>query len=154
MLLSRLGVPFTVHGYEHDPAAGSYGREAADRLAPVLGITAQRVLKTLVARVDARLVVAVLPVTDTLDLKALAVAGAGKRARLADRDDAERVTGYVAGGISPLGQRRGLPTYVEQTTLRHPTVLVSGGRRGLDLELSPDDLVRGTGAVAVRLSRR
>lgn len=153
VVLTGLGVPFTAHSYEHEPRAPSYGREAADLLAPGLGIAAVRVLKTLVARVDERLVVAVVPVTGPLDLKALAVAAGGKRARLAGPREAERVTGYVVGGISPLGQRRTLPTYVDASVLEHPTVLVSGGRRGLDVELAPEALVRVTDAVTAPLSR-
>lgn len=153
VLLTGLGVPFTAHSYHHDPSEQSYGREAADLLAPGLGIDARRVLKTLVARVDERLVVAVVPVTGSLDLKALAAAAGGKRARLAEPRDAARVTGYVVGGISPLGQRRALPTYVDAAALAHPTVLVSGGRRGLDLELAPDALVQVTAAVTAPLAR-
>lgn len=152
-LLTRLGVPFTAHSYEHDPRTASYGREAADLLAPGLGLAPERVLKTLVARVDDRLVVAVVSVTGTLDLKALATAASGKRARMAQVREAERATGYVIGGISPLGQRRVLPTYVDTAAMAHQTVLVSGGRRGLDLELSPDDLVAVAVAVTARLAR-
>lgn len=152
-LLTRLGVPFTAHSYEHDPRTASYGREAADLLAPGLGLAPERVLKTLVARVDDRLVVAVVSVTGTLDLKALATAASGKRARMAQVREAERATGYVIGGISPLGQRRVLPTYVDTAAMAHQTVLVSGGRRGLDLELSADDLVAVAVAVTARLAR-
>lgn len=153
LLLTRLGVPFTAHSYDHDSSTASYGREAAHLLAPRLGIDAQRVLKTLLARVDEQLVVAVVPVTGALDLKALAASAGGKRARLAEAREAERATGYVVGGISPLGQRRRLPTYVDSAALQHPTVLVSGGRRGLDLELAPDELVRVTAAVTAPLAR-
>ncbi|WP_103500754.1 MULTISPECIES: Cys-tRNA(Pro) deacylase [unclassified Streptomyces] len=136
------GVAFTVHSYEHDPAAPSYGEEAAR----ALGTEPARVFKTLVAEVDGRLTVAVVPVAGSLGLKALAAAVGGKRAAMADPAAAERSSGYVRGGISPLGQRRPLPTVVDASALDHPTVFVSAGRRGLEIELAPADLVRLTGA--------
>jgi Cys-tRNA(Pro)/Cys-tRNA(Cys) deacylase len=111
------------------------------------------VFKTLVAQVDDRLVVAVLAVTDSLSLKALASAAGGKRARLAAVADAERATGYVVGGISPLGQRRRLPTYLDSSAMEHSTLLVSGGRRGLELQLTPDTLIRLTSAVLVPIAQ-
>ena len=147
--LTRANVPYTVHAYEHDPAAGSYGREAA----AVLGVDAERVFKTLVADVDGRLTVAVVPVSGQLDLKALAGAVGGKRADMADPRAAERSTGYVVGGISPLGQRKALRTVVDASALDHSTVFVSAGRRGLDVELAPADLVRLTGAVVAPVGR-
>ena len=147
--LSRAGVAFTVHAYEHDPAAASYGLEAAS----ALGVEPARVFKTLVADVDGRLTVAVVPVSGQLDLKALAAAVGGKRADLADPRAAERSSGYVLGGISPLGQRRPLPTVVDATATGHPTVYVSAGRRGLDVELDPADLVRLTSAVLAPVGR-
>ena len=110
-------------------------------------------LKTLVATVDGRLVVGVVPVAGQLDLKALARALGGSRAAMAEQAAAERATGYVAGGISPVGQKRALPTVVDETALDHPTVLVSGGRRGLDLEIAPADLVRVTGAIVAAIGR-
>ncbi len=140
---------FTVHAYGHDPAAASYGLEAAD----ALGVEPGRVFKTLVAQVDGRLTVAVVPVSGQLDLKALAAAVGGKRADLADPKAAERSSGYVVGGISPLGQRRTLPTVVDASAAGYPTVFVSAGRRGLDVELAPDDLVRLTSAVLAPLGR-
>jgi Cys-tRNA(Pro)/Cys-tRNA(Cys) deacylase len=150
--LERAGAPHTVHAYAHDPAAaqaaGGYGPEAA----AALGVDPARVLKTLVADVDGRLVVAVCPVGTQLDLKAVAAAVGGKRARMADPADAQRTTGYVVGGISPLGQRRRLPTVVDAGAMAHGTVLVSAGRRGLDVELSPHDLVRLTDAVVVAVA--
>ena len=152
-LLARSGEPFTAHEYAHDSSTASYGTEAAEQLAPALGIAPRRVLKTLVARVDDALVVAVVPVTGSLDLKALAAAAGGKRARLAEAGAAERATGYVIGGISPLGQRRRLPTYVDSSATEHATVLVSGGRRGLDLELAPDVLLRLTDARLAAIAR-
>ena len=135
--------------YEHDPAAPSYGLEAA----AALGVTPERVFKTLVADVDGRLVVGVVPVGGSLDLKALAAAVGGKRAAMADPSAAERSSGYVRGGISPLGQRKALDTVVDSSALEHPTVLVSGGRRGLEVELAPSDLVALTRARTAPISR-
>lgn len=147
--LTRAGVAFTTHSYEHDPAAPSYGLEAAD----VLGLPPERVLKTLLAEVDGGLVVAIVPVAGRLDLKALAAAVGGKRATMADPAVAERATGYVLGGISPLGQRRTLRTVLDESALAFDTVYVSGGRRGLDIGLSPADLVRQTGALTAAIAR-
>lgn len=150
LALAAAGVPHTVHAYEHDPRADvGYGLEAA----LALGLDPQQVFKTLLTRVDGALTVAVVPVTGHLDLKALAEAVGGKRAAMADRSDAERATGYVAGGISPLGQRTALPTVVDETAVLHDEVFVSGGRRGLDVGLAPDDLVRLTGAVVADIAR-
>ena len=142
---ARAGVAFTVHEYRHDPRAESYGLEAVEKL----GLDAARVFKTLVADVDGALIVAVVPVEAQLDLRAL-----GKRARMADASAAERATGYVAGGISPLGQRRPLPTVVDASALGHDTIHVSAGRRGLELELAPADLVELTGARVAPIARR
>ncbi|MFD9127732.1 Cys-tRNA(Pro) deacylase [Kitasatospora sp. NPDC059571] len=147
--LEAAGVAFTVHAYDHDPAAGSYGGEAA----AVLGIPAERVFKTLVADVDGALTVGVVPVSGQLDLKALAAAVGGKRAAMADPAAAERSSGYVLGGISPLGQRRALPTVLDESALGHPTVFVSAGRRGLEVELAPGDLVALTGARTAAIGR-
>ena len=147
--LEKAGVSFTQHHYSHDPAAQSYGLEAAEQL----GLDPAAVFKTLLAEVDGRLVVAIVPVSGQLDLKALASAVGGKRARMADPAVAERSTGYVVGGISPVGQRKALPTVLDATALDHPTVFVSGGRRGLDLELAPADLVRVTGATTAPIGR-
>ncbi|MFF8957069.1 Cys-tRNA(Pro) deacylase [Streptomyces sp. NPDC014894] len=147
--LTAAGTPFTVHAYEHDPASASYGEEAAE----ALGVSPERVFKTLVAEVDGALTVAVVPVAGQLDLKALAAAVGGKRAVMADPAAAERTTGYVRGGISPLGQRRRLPTVLDETASRHPTICVSAGRRGLEVELSPGDLAGLTGAVVARIGR-
>lgn len=147
--LTQAGVSFTTHTYEHDPAAASYGLEAAQ----VLGLDPDRVLKTLLAEVDGRLVVGIVPVNRQLDLKALASALGGKRATMADPAAAERATGYVVGGISPLGQKRRHPTVVDESALAFDTVYVSGGRRGLDLGLSPADLVRLTSATAAPIAR-
>lgn len=147
--LARAGVAFSTHPYEHDPAAASFGLEAAD----ALGLDPATVLKTLLAEVDGRLVVGIVPVTTQLDLKALAAAAGGKRATMADPAAAERATGYVVGGISPLGQKRRHPTVLDSSALEHDTVYVSGGRRGLDLGLSPTDLVRLTDAVTAPIAR-
>jgi len=111
------------------------------------------VFKTLLASADGRPVVAVVPVSGQLELEALAVAVGAKRAELAEPRLAERTTGYVVGGISPLGQRRALPTVVDSSALEHPSVLVSGGRRGLDIELPPADLIRLTEATTARIGR-
>jgi Cys-tRNA(Pro)/Cys-tRNA(Cys) deacylase len=147
--LTRDRITFTVHTYDHDPSAPSYGLEAAD----ALGLDPAQVLKTLCAGVDGELVVAVVPVAGQLDLKALAAACGGKRATMADPATAERATGYVVGGISPVGQRRRLRTVLDESALSHEKVYVSGGRRGLDLGLAPADLVRATGASTARISR-
>jgi Cys-tRNA(Pro)/Cys-tRNA(Cys) deacylase len=140
----RARVAFTLHEYEHDPAASSYGMEAAE----ALGLDPARVFKTLVADLDGTLTVCIVPVAHELDLRSL-----GKRAKLADTVKAERTTGYVAGGISPLGQRRALPTLVDETALEHDTVFVSAGRRGLEIELAPGDLVSLTQATVRPLRR-
>jgi Cys-tRNA(Pro)/Cys-tRNA(Cys) deacylase len=147
--LDRAGVAFTVHDYVHDPAADSYGEEAAQ----ALGVAPERVFKTLVAEVDGALVVGVVPVAGQLDLKALAAAVGGKRAAMADPAAAERSSGYVRGGISPLGQRKALPTVLDASALEHPTVFVSAGRRGLEVELAPRDLVSLTKAVVAPVGR-
>jgi Cys-tRNA(Pro)/Cys-tRNA(Cys) deacylase len=133
----RAGIEFALHEYEHDPQAKSYGLEAAERL----GVDAARVFKTLVVEQGGTLSVAIVPVTAQVDLRAL-----GKRAALADRAAAERATGYVLGGISPLGQRQRLPVVLDESALAFATVYVSAGRRGLELELAPADLARLTGA--------
>lgn len=153
-MLARAGVPHTVHAYEHDPAAVAAGLAYGVEAARALGADPESVLKTLLALVDGAPTVAVVPVEARLDLKALAAAVGGKRAEMADPAVAERVTGYVVGGISPLGQRRSLPTVVDSSAVARPTVLVSAGRRGLDVELTPADLVRLTGAVVAPVARR
>jgi len=140
----KAGIEHRVHEYEHDPDAASYGLEAAE----ALGQDPERVFKTLVADLDGTLTVCIVPVTDELDLRSL-----GKRARMADTAKAERTTGYVAGGISPLGQRRALPTLVDESALEYDTVYVSAGRRGLEIELAPGDLVALTQATVRRLRR-
>ena len=131
------GVAHTLHEYRHDPGAESYALEAAT----ALGLDPARVFKTLVVDRDGTLAVCVVPAAGRLDLRAL-----GKRAAMAPSDRAEKVTGYVAGGISPLGQRKRLPTLVDDTALAHETIFVSAGRRGLEIELAPADLVALTTA--------
>ncbi|MGX7676343.1 Cys-tRNA(Pro) deacylase [Plantactinospora sp. DSM 117369] len=141
-LLARQRVPHTLHPYDVAPDTPNYGAEVA----AALGVPPERVFKSLVASVDGVLTVAVVPVTGELDLKTLATAVGGKRASLADRALAERTTGYVRGGISPLGQRKALRTVVDASAERFPTIYVSAGRRGLELELAPADLIRLTSA--------
>ena len=153
LLLEREGVPHTVHAYALDGTAeahaGSYGEAAA----AALGVEPERMFKTLLASVDGRLVCGVVPVAGTLDLKALAGAVGGKRGVLAEPAAAERSTGYVVGGISPLGQRSALATVVDETAELYDTVFVSAGRRGLSVELAPAELVRLTGAVLADVAR-
>jgi len=142
-LLTRLGIKHAVHVYEHDPRRSSYGLEASD----ALGIPPERVFKTLVAEVDGTLTVGVVPVTGQLDLKALAAAAGGRKARMAGPEAAERATGYVVGGISPLGQRKRMPVVIDSAALGFATIFCSGGRRGLEIELAPGDLVRAADAL-------
>lgn len=147
--LDKAGVGHTVHPYELDePAEGSYGQAVA----AALGVEASRLFKTLVAEVDGTPTLAVVPVAGSLDLKALAAACGGKRAVMADPATAERLTGSVTGGIAPLGSRRRLPVVVDASALEHPTVYCSAGKRGLQVELAPDDLVAVAGAAVAGLS--
>ena len=139
----RASVAFRVHEYEHDPGVPSYGLEAAEKLR----VEPERVFKTLVVDIDGRPHVAIVPVGAELDLRSL-----GKRAALAKTADAERITGYVTGGISPLGQRRALPTLVDESALGFETVFVSAGRRGLEIELAPADLLELTRGTARRIA--
>jgi Cys-tRNA(Pro)/Cys-tRNA(Cys) deacylase len=148
--LERARVAHTLHTYDPEHAEGhGYGEAAV----AALGQDPRQVFKTLVARVDGTLTVAVVPVAGNLDLKALAAATGGRKATMADPADAERTTGYVLGGISPLGQRKPLPTVVDESALDFPTVMVSAGRRGLQVELAPADLVRLTRARTAAISR-
>ncbi|MFI2349044.1 Cys-tRNA(Pro) deacylase [Streptomyces sp. NPDC019443] len=147
--LTAAGTAFTVHAYDHDPASPSYGEEAAQ----ALGVCPDRVFKTLVADVDGELTVAIVPVAGQLDLKALAAAVGAKRATMADPAAAERTTGYVRGGISPLGQRKPLRTVLDASASVHPTICVSAGRRGLEVELAPADLAALTSAVLAPIGR-
>ena len=138
VLLTRAGVPFTLHTYPHDPRADGFGDEAA----VALGVPPERIFKTLIANVDGTLVCGVVPVAGRLDLKALAAAVGAKRAELADPAVAARATGYVVGGISPLGQKSRLRVVLDSSASSFQTVYVSGGKRGLQVELAPEDLVR------------
>ena len=149
MALVRAGIEHTLLPYDHAPGAPSYGEEAAD----ALGLDPDTVFKTLVARVDGTLALAVVPVSGTLDLKALAAAVGGKRAAMADPADAERATGYVVGGISPLGSRTRLAVVVDESALALDRVHVSAGRRGLQVALAPADLLSVTGARTAPLHR-
>lgn len=147
--LTKAGITFTLYEYDHDPRAASYGLEAAE----ALGLDPAVVFKTLMASVDGTLAVGIVPVTGQLDLKALARALGASRAVMAEVTAAERATGYVAGGISPVGQKRAHPTVLDDSALGFDTVYVSAGRRGLDLGVAPADLVRMTGAVVRQISR-
>ncbi len=149
VVLHRAGVPFTSHTYLHDPRAESFGMEAA----AALGADPGRVYKTLMAVVDGELCVGVVPVMGSLDLKSLADALGGKRAQMADAAQAQRATGYVIGGISPIGQKKAHRTVVDRSASQWPTIFVSGGRRGLEAEIAPADLVRVTRAVVARIAR-
>jgi Cys-tRNA(Pro)/Cys-tRNA(Cys) deacylase len=147
--LRSAGVAFTVHDYAHDPRSESFGLEAASEL----GLDPDRVYKTRMASADGRLVVAVVPVSGRLDLKALARAVGARKAAMADPSAAERATGYVVGGISPLGQKRPHLTVLDASARDHETVLVSAGRRGLDVEVAPDDLVTLTSATVAAIAQ-
>ncbi|MEV6910303.1 Cys-tRNA(Pro) deacylase [Amycolatopsis sp. NPDC051071] len=147
-LLAKQKVSHVLHAYDHDPRAASYGLEAVE----ALGLDPARVFKTLVAEVDGKLTVGVVPVTGQLDLKALAAAAGGKKAKMADPAAVRRATGYVLGGISPLGHRSRLPVVIDASAAGFETVHCSAGRRGLEVELAPGDLVRLTGAVVAPIA--
>ncbi|MFD1324470.1 Cys-tRNA(Pro) deacylase [Micromonospora sonneratiae] len=149
-LLVKQKIAHSTHPYNVSPDTPNYGAEVA----AALGVPPGQVFKSLVTEVDGTLTVAVVPVTGELDLKALATAAGGKRATMADRTVAERATGYVRGGISPLGQRKRLPTVVDSSAEKFPTIYVSAGRRGLQLQLAPTDLVRLTGATTAPIATR
>ena len=147
--LNAAGIAFTAHAYEHDPANTNFGLEAAS----ALNLDPDQVFKTLMADVDGRLVVAIVPVTGKLDLKALAAAVGGKKAEMADAKLAERKTGYVVGGISPIGQKTPHTTVLNETAELYDTVFVSGGRRGFDIEIAPRDLLLITGGITAAIAR-
>jgi Cys-tRNA(Pro)/Cys-tRNA(Cys) deacylase len=149
-LLARENVAHTLHPYAHDPRAEAYGEEAAE----ALGVATDRIFKTLIANVDGRLACAVVPVAGQLDLKAFAAVLGGKRAEMADPAAAARATGYVVGGISPLGQKTRLPVVVDESALAFDTVYVSAGKRGLQVQLAPADLVRLTDATTAPVAAR
>lgn len=148
-LLAKSKISHSVHAYEHDANAASYGLEAVE----ALGLEPGQVFKTLVAEVDGNLTVGVVPVAGQLDLKALAAAAGGKRAKMADPAAAQRATGYVLGGISPLGHRSRLPVVLDSSALDWPTMYCSAGRRGLEIELDAKDLVELTGATVASIAR-
>ncbi|MFJ1457657.1 Cys-tRNA(Pro) deacylase [Nocardia sp. N2S4-5] len=153
LALTRAQVAHRVHAYAHDPRSDSYGAEAVAALADEVGVAAAQIFKTLVLELSTGgLAVAVLPVPRTLTLKAAAAALGAPKAVLADRAKAERTTGYVLGGISPLGQKRALPTVLDDSALRWDRVLCSAGKRGLEIELAPADLIRLTGAVTAAVT--
>jgi Cys-tRNA(Pro)/Cys-tRNA(Cys) deacylase len=152
--LDEAGVPYRVHEYHHDPSVTNFGREAAD----ALGVDSALVHKTLLVQIDRggrpEFVVGVVPVDRTLDLKAIASAVGVKKAEMAKPVDAERVTGYVVGGISPLGQRRLLTTVIDEDAEIYDTIFVSGGKRGFDIELAGTDLAKLTGAIFAPIATR
>lgn len=150
LLVRKAGVPHEVLSYAHDPRAASYGLEAAD----ALGLDPDSVFKTLVVEVDGvGLVCGVVPVSGMLDLKGVAEAVRGRRAKLADPSAAERATGYIVGGISPLAQKKPLPLVLDETAILHARIHVSAGRRGLEIALAADDLLRLTGGVLAPIGR-
>ena len=158
--LARASVAHTVHEYEvHEPGLAEGGRRPArpawgEDAAAALGVDPARIHKTLIATVDGRLAVAIVPVAAELDLKAFAAALGGRKAAIAEPSDAERATGYVRGGISPLGQRRRLPAVLDEPALALPTIFVSAGRRGLQVALAPAYLVRLTAARVAPIARQ
>lgn len=148
--LEKAGIAFTLAEYPHDPRSPAYGEEAAR----ALGLSADEVFKTLLARLDdGRLAVAIVPVSSQLDLKALARAAGARKAQMAEGEEAQRATGYVLGGISPLGQKRRLPTFLDASAEALASMHVSGGRRGLEICLAPADLLRLTGGCLAALAR-
>lgn len=140
--LQKAQIPFAVHEYKHDPDSTAFGDEAAQ----ALRVDPDRVFKTLLTDADGELVVACVPVSAQLSLKALAAAVGAKKATMADPKRAEKTTGYVLGGISPLGQRKPLPTILDASAVEHSTIFISGGRRGVDIEIKPDHLITATQA--------
>jgi Cys-tRNA(Pro)/Cys-tRNA(Cys) deacylase len=146
--LNQAGTAYTLHPYEHDSRAEGYGEEAAT----LLGVIPQRLFKTLIVAVDGTLACGVVPVAGRLDLKAFAAAVGGKRAEMADPAAAQRATGYVLGGISPLGQKSHLPVVIDESAMQYDTVFVSAGKRGLQVELAPTDLVSLTGATTAPIA--
>ena len=148
LALERAKVTFTLHEYAHDPRHDSYGLEASE----ALGVPPEHVFKTLVAAVDGSLAVGVVPVHRQLDLKALAAAVGGKKAVMAEVAAAERATGYVAGGISPVGQKKRLPVVIDASALALGTLFCSAGRRGLEIEITPADLIKAAGATVAEIA--
>ena len=142
-------IVYTIHQYVHEPTTASFGKEAAEKL----GLDEARVFKTLVVELDqGNLAVGIIPVSAMLSMKQLAKAAGAKKAAMADKGAVERATGYVLGGVSPLGQKKRLPTFIDGSATAFPTVFVSGGRRGLEIELKPADLANLTGAKFAEIS--
>ena len=152
----RAGIAFELHEYAHDARSTLHegGRGYALEAVQALGLDPDRVYKTIVVSVDGRLGLAIVPASAEVDLKGAAVALGGRKASIAEAAEAERATGYVLGGISPLGTRRALPTALDSSATDWPTIHVSAGRRGLEIELAPGDLVRLTTAVVASIARR
>jgi Cys-tRNA(Pro)/Cys-tRNA(Cys) deacylase len=148
-VLASLGIAHTIHRYRHNPRHSSYGQEASE----AMGVPPERVFKTLIADVDGQLTVAVVPVSGSLDLKALATAAGGKKAAMADPAQAEKASGYVTGGIAPIGLRSRLPVVVDESALSYPTVFCSAGQRGAEIELAPADLVAAAAARTAPIAR-
>ncbi|MDH5372797.1 MAG: Cys-tRNA(Pro) deacylase [Acidimicrobiia bacterium] len=146
--LEKVGAPFHVHYYHVDAVTRSYGESVAD----AMGVGGGRIFKTLVATIDGRHAIGIVPVDRQLSLKSLAKAASGKRAHMAEAKDAERLTGYVVGGISPFGRARSLPVFVDESAFNHATVFVSGGRRGIQLEVEPDLLIELTSGVRAEIA--
>ncbi|MBS3805080.1 MAG: Cys-tRNA(Pro) deacylase [Oleiphilaceae bacterium] len=150
-VLEKAGIRYRIHEYDHDPAGESYGLEAAEKL----GVNPERVFKTLVVVVDAReLVVIVLPVSHMLSMKLAARAAGGKKATMADRKEVQQRTGYVLGGVSPIGQKKCCKTIIDETARQFSTIFVSAGRRGLEIELAPDQLTGLTGGKFAEVRQR
>lgn len=147
--LTRAGLPFQTHTYAHDPSVASYGQEAAE----ATGVQPERILKTLLVDTGAGLAVGIVPVSRSLDLKAMASALGVKKVTMAEPSVAERSSGYVVGGISPIGQRKALPTVLDDSARGFATVFVSGGRRGLEIELTPNDLATATTGTFASIAR-
>ncbi len=151
--LEAAGLPFEVHKYKHDSRRDDYGDEAVAITAATLGVEAAQIFKTLVVELgDGRLGVAVIPVPQKLSMKAVAKALGAPKAQMAQAAKVTRSTGYVLGGVSPLGQKTTLPTVVDDSALQWDSVLCSGGRRGLEIRLAPADLVSATGAVVAEVT--
>ncbi len=150
-IVHQSGITHALHEYSHDASHRSYGLEAAQQL----GVEEERVFKTLVVKLDEReLVVAMIPVARTLSMKSIAKAAGAKKAAMAEQPEVERTTGYVLGGVSPIGQKKRLRTFIHSSASEHGTVFVSGGRRGLEIELHPADLGRLTSGVFAEVVAR
>lgn len=151
-LLKKKKIAHTVHSFKHDPNVGSYGDEVVEKL----GFPAERVFKTIIVALDGdgkNLCGAIVPVTGLTDLKHVAKAAGAKKAAMADPKEAERATGYLTGGISPIGHKKPMPLLLDALAMDHPTIMVSGGKRGLEIELAPADLVAATGATVASIHR-